>query len=336
MGGRVEHTGDGTLVSQTSRDDTELIELLKTLGFRWSRRLEVWYLPRSWREETRRSRVRQLEQARPDLEVDCSRAGERVSVAEREEGDRERAAARAERMDARAARARTEAEAEDAKRRQISDGIPLGQPILAGHHSQRRHERDLERMDRHFDKSLAAERRAAEATVAGDRARARAQGRISTVSLGNRVEQSEAELRRVRRRLEGSGKAIHCEDRPADGAYLQRLERQQSQLIEQLEYDRTQMAERISYSRETVAVGDLVRVAGLWLPVVRANTKSVTVPSPVLVRRTQTAPWHSVTAHLVRAQATASQVRDLAEQTSTAFPDLRSLLEEIAAQLSGQ
>ncbi|WP_132290495.1 DUF3560 domain-containing protein [Kribbella sp. VKM Ac-2568] len=35
-----------------------------------------------------------------------------------------------------------------AARRQISDHIPLGQPILVGHHSERRHRRDIERMDR--------------------------------------------------------------------------------------------------------------------------------------------------------------------------------------------
>jgi len=31
--------------------------------------------------------------------------------------------------------------------RRIADGIPLGQPILVGHHSERRHRRDLERID---------------------------------------------------------------------------------------------------------------------------------------------------------------------------------------------
>jgi hypothetical protein len=28
--------------------------------------------------------------------------------------------------------------------------IPLGQPILAGHHSEKRHRKDLNRIDRHF------------------------------------------------------------------------------------------------------------------------------------------------------------------------------------------
>ena len=36
----------------------------------------------------------------------------------------------------------------------ILDMIPLGQPILIGHHSERRHRRDLERADRLFHKSI--------------------------------------------------------------------------------------------------------------------------------------------------------------------------------------
>ena len=38
--------------------------------------------------------------------------------------------------------------------RSISDGIPFGQPILVGHHSEKRHRRDIERMHRYTDKSI--------------------------------------------------------------------------------------------------------------------------------------------------------------------------------------
>jgi hypothetical protein len=39
-------------------------------------------------------------------------------------------------------------------RKSISDFIPLGQPILIGHHSERRHRRDIERMHRYTEKSI--------------------------------------------------------------------------------------------------------------------------------------------------------------------------------------
>ena len=53
-----------------------------------------------------------------------------------------RAEARVERARAREAAARAAYDNQPAHR------IPLGQPILLGHHSQRRHERDLERLHR--------------------------------------------------------------------------------------------------------------------------------------------------------------------------------------------
>ena len=50
------------------------------------------------------------------------------------------------------------AEAESAERgkrvRQISDMIPLGQPILVGHHSEKRHRADLKRIDSNTRKSM--------------------------------------------------------------------------------------------------------------------------------------------------------------------------------------
>jgi hypothetical protein len=63
-------------------------------------------------------------------------------------------AARVERMRARAAKLRAESEAAHQRRRAISDRIPMGQPVLVGHHSERRHRRDLKKMDALTRKSL--------------------------------------------------------------------------------------------------------------------------------------------------------------------------------------
>lgn len=43
----------------------------------------------------------------------------------------------------------------------ISDRIPMGQPILVGHHSERRHRRDLARIDGHMRRSVEASKEAA-------------------------------------------------------------------------------------------------------------------------------------------------------------------------------
>lgn len=59
-----------------------------------------------------------------------------------------------ERRQARANRLRTWSEKREQRSntafesaRRVADGIPLGQPILVGHHSERRHRRDIERID---------------------------------------------------------------------------------------------------------------------------------------------------------------------------------------------
>ncbi len=63
-------------------------------------------------------------------------------------------AARVDRMKSKAERLREESAGAYARVRSIGDRIPMGQPILVGHHSQRRHERDIERMNKSFSKSI--------------------------------------------------------------------------------------------------------------------------------------------------------------------------------------
>ncbi|MCH7761621.1 DUF3560 domain-containing protein, partial [candidate division TA06 bacterium] len=66
---------------------------------------------------------------------------------ERQEEKRERYLARAD-------RAEREADSQRKRSNAISDMIPMGQPILVGHHSEKRHRRDLERMDNSMRKSF--------------------------------------------------------------------------------------------------------------------------------------------------------------------------------------
>jgi hypothetical protein len=82
----------------------------------------------------------------------------------------QKTAARIERQRGKAQRLRAEADAAHGRARALGEAIPMGQPILVGHHSQRRHERDLGKMDRAMRKSVeltaaadSLERRAARA-----------------------------------------------------------------------------------------------------------------------------------------------------------------------------
>src|SRR5699024_8789915 len=93
-GARVVHGPAGTLVYGTTRDDRELVDALKSGGFRWSARLGAWYLPRGWREPTRRHRARSLVERMGGRVVFVESGEQAPCAAEREAVARERAADR--------------------------------------------------------------------------------------------------------------------------------------------------------------------------------------------------------------------------------------------------
>lgn len=73
----------------------------------------------------------------------------------------ERKEARIDRMEKRAARAQAESSAASHAAHEIMRHIPPGQPILVGHHSERHHRRDLDKIDRNMRKSCEASEKAA-------------------------------------------------------------------------------------------------------------------------------------------------------------------------------
>jgi len=78
--------------------------------------------------------------------------------------------ARIERMRKRAERLSAASEGAHASAQQIADRIPMGQPILVGHHSERRHRRDIDRIQHGFSKAFELEKQAEELRRRADRA----------------------------------------------------------------------------------------------------------------------------------------------------------------------
>lgn len=76
-----------------------------------------------------------------------------TGYAERREAVQERKLARAKKLEA-------EAAAREKAGRTTMEIIPMGQPILVGHHSEKRHRRDLDRMNRNFQAAAEAQREA--------------------------------------------------------------------------------------------------------------------------------------------------------------------------------
>lgn len=116
-----------------------------------------------------------------------------TTYTDRQDARRSRLEERAEKAEARAAAAHNSA-------RGTLDGIPMGQPILVGHHSERRHRRDLERAD-------ARMRRSAEEAAKAERLRQRA----ASVGTGGIASDDPDAIALLREKLAGlEGKLAHA------------------------------------------------------------------------------------------------------------------------------
>ena len=311
------HAG-GTMAEGTSRGDGSG-EILKAQRWRWSRDLGAWYIRYS---RDRLAKRWELNAAKEALEA----AGfaveividedDRRPVEEREAERAGRAEARAERLQDRAARLRGAAASADVASRRISDGIPMGQPILVGHHSEPRHRRDIARMHSLDQKSLESSRAADLAEARAEIAAASTDARNSPVTVGNRIETMEAELRKIGRQLTGytrnlsnGQEEVHA---PETGPYAERLRLQQADLEEQVTYWKAVRAEQAAngvpvFSAETISKGDYVCVSGTWRKVVRVSKKSVSCETGY--SWTDRVEYHKITRHKTAAEVEAARAQ---------------------------
>lgn len=299
----IEHTtAEGTLLLDTTRGDGSA-EVVKALGWRWSRSLGAWFVPRSRDRAPRRDLIDTTADAlrKAEHEVTVHIDATVADPAEAEARRAERAEARTARLQGRAEREEKEAERHDAAGRRIAAGIPLGQPILKGHHSQPRAERDHRRLAGHFDASVQHSRNAEEARRAAQIAAASTDARNAPVTVGNRIERLAADERKLTRSLEGL-----AADAPWAAARREELEHLRADLAYWRQVREQQIADgtATNYGRETVRKGDAVKIGGTWHRVERANAKTVAVPSGY--GWTNNAPWHQVTDHRPAADGGAS------------------------------
>ena len=106
----------------------------------------------------------------------------------------ERKEARIDRMEERAAHAQAESTAASHAAHEIMRLIPPGQPILVGHHSERHHRRDLDKIDRNMRKSIEAGEKAA---YYASRAASAASNRAISSDDPDAVERLEAKLAKL-------------------------------------------------------------------------------------------------------------------------------------------
>ena len=312
----ITHThADGTMLEGSSKGDG-VYELLKGLRDNWR------YFPSIRAIGIGQSRDKSADSYKINRAAEALRAAghevtvtvdetERRSFAEAEAERYESAEARAERMAGYAANAAARSDAAYQRSHQIADGIPFGQPILVGHHSERRHRKDLDRIHNLMGKSIAEGKAAEHYEHRAANAETYQASRESVPVTLRRIEKLAAEERQLQRRLDGSGLAMHGEDKPASGGYAERLAVRLADIAEQLAYWRGVVASQEAagvkvWSKADFTKGDYVHFIGSWYEVLRVNPKSLTIPAMindgVFIKRegarctwTDTMPYDKVT-----------------------------------------
>src|SRR5690606_39897020 len=157
----ITHTyEDGTLLDGTTRDDTRkgtpLRDLLDREGWRWFPTAEAWGLRYSRHRPPNKPAINRMHKGLEELghtvelDIDTTPGDPAKAEAQRSQ----RAAERAEHYQARAQRRAAQSAANYQAWRDHTDDIPLGQPLLAGHHSYNSDKRRRERAAAKIDKSI--------------------------------------------------------------------------------------------------------------------------------------------------------------------------------------
>ncbi|MFD9047756.1 DUF3560 domain-containing protein [Streptomyces zaomyceticus] len=299
----LRHTrAGGTLAEGTARGDGSA-EILKGRRFRWSRNLGCWYLPHSRDRAADRFTIKALAEA-------LREAGHAVHVTVREdvarsfgeaEADREqRAGDRAERFSARADRAAGASRAALAEARSIGSAIPFGQPVLVGHHSEKRHRAALNRIDSKMRRGVDEGNRAEHWASRADAAAHYEQHRKDPARTLRRLKELEATLRGLEKLIAGESAFGSSWDvtKPENVAELTRRHTETAEeithwreLITKAEADGFKLWSRADFTK-----GDYACSRGRWYEVLRVNGASVTVPGgpdiqEVINRNTRAYSW---------------------------------------------
>lgn len=322
------HTpAEGTLADGTSRGDTAGA-VLKANRFRFSRSLGMWYLPHSryksansWLIERTAAALRD---AGHSVEVTIDNDAVR-SFAEAEAERAERAEARAERFAGYADNAAARSDARSRAGHGMLDAIPMGQPILVGHHSERR---DRAYRSRAFDNLETSFREADKAEYWTGRAEAAVSYRERRENISTtlrRIKQLEADERFWLNTLKtGRNSSGWTTDTPGQ---VEEINRRLAAVREKLEHWRAHIAAAEQagvkiWSKADFQKGDFARIGGTWHEVLRVNAKTLTVPylrHPAAITRrddpnfiwTWTRPYDEVTGKM-----TIKEMVDLAHEAA--------------------
>lgn len=286
----ITHTHEaGTTVAGTSREDGTA-EIFKREGWRWGRSIMSWYLPHSRDKLADRHRIsnaaRNLEAAGHQVSVSIDDTPR--SAAEVEASKTLRQDQRVAGLTTRAARLAAQEQDADARLEVAKQSVPpMGQPILVGHHSEGKHRRSIDKLDKAMRRSIDAGLEAQRGARAAETAAKTTDHRYSPVTVANRIESIEAEIRGLDRHLNGYRRAAgtpYAEGVPAAaGTDREHLLQRRSIEVDALNYWQQIRARQVSdgaatnFQASDISKGDEVLYRGSWYVVARVNKKTVSV-----------------------------------------------------------
>lgn len=270
------HT-EGTRLTGTTRADGAA-PVLKHHGWRWTTNTG-WYLPRSRAHGVDHARVTAtaagLHQAGFTTRLDIDDAP--PAVDDRETFLSSRSQTRAAALTARADKLAAKEQHLDEALEKLRDRMPIGQPILAGHHGANAVQRHHQEFTALVEEGITTHHQVNRLRTAAAAALSNARSRTAPPTVVNRIQRLQT----------AHAKATTLEQR--------------QQLEEELAYWNQVRAGQITDGRalglepSEVNVGDQVRLGKNWYTVTRANQKTITVA--VEPGRCSRIPYTSISEH---------------------------------------
>lgn len=282
----------GTIIDGSTRGDG-VWQIVEPLGWRHSQQIGIYVRGSRDRDANRPLIAR----TRTALEAAGFTVAEHIDdqwrpVAQRRSALDDRAEDRADNLTQRAGRAAAEAARRFDADHAITDGM-TGEPVKLGHHSQRRHERDLERADAHRRAGTEASDYAAHLTDRAAGVQANAAYRANPRAMLRRIELLEVQRRGYDRALTGysrtfrnnQGEIYHIDEYPpATGEHAERLRRDDARDAEEITYLQAELAAHhaagsfVAWAPEHFQKDDGIKVSGHgWYRITRVNTKSASL-----------------------------------------------------------
>ncbi|WP_381792929.1 DUF3560 domain-containing protein [Streptomyces niveus] len=268
----ITHTrADGTLLDGSRKGDG-VFELVRPFGFRPFRSLGMLGIQRSRDHEADTWRINRataaLREAGYEVTVEIDETHRR-SFAEAEAERLERAGDRAERYNDRADRAASNSTTRRNAALGALDGIEPGQPILVGHHSERRHRRAIERSDNNMRKSIEESGKATHYSHRAEAAEKYEDRRYDPNRTRRRLEKLRADLRSNERERERASDTSRYDRRIED---LNEEIAHWESVVEKARADGVKL-----WEADDFAPGDFARYGGSWYQVKRANPKTLSI-----------------------------------------------------------